>query len=95
MSKHLFIYFLTIILITSVVVPTYITLSEKKCESSLVNDTSDNDENIEEFKIKLYYSNDILASYQVTEIVRKVLYLSKTYTSISRKLESPPPELLG
>lgn len=93
MSKQIFIYFLTIILITSVIVPTYITLSEKKCESSIVNDT-DSDENLEEYKIKLYCSNDIIASYQVVVSQREVLHLTKSYASISKTLESPPPEFL-
>ncbi|CAL2089497.1 hypothetical protein [Tenacibaculum sp. 190524A02b] len=97
MGKYIFTYSLIAILTTSIVLPTYFSLSEKKCETSLViNDTeNDGDENMkEELELKFFYNNNIISSFKIKESHKPDLYFFKVYNSVSKKLDSPPPESL-
>jgi len=97
MGKYIFTYSLIAILTTSIVLPTYFSLSEKQYETSLViNDTeSDGDENIkEEFELKFFYNNNLISSFKIKENHKPDLYFFKAYNSVSKKLDSPPPEIL-
>lgn len=97
MIRIIFTYLFIAVLFTAVVLPTYLSLT-KSCEVSLcLNDIEEDfegeeTENVKDLEIKLLFTNLLTTSYKQTEILQKVTYLSKEYTSIYGKLESPPPK---
>ncbi|WP_299156768.1 hypothetical protein [uncultured Tenacibaculum sp.] len=96
MSKNLFAYLLTIILLASVAIPSYYSITEELCESSLIIDIeedTENNENSEKNEIKIIdFSNEFSSVYTLPCRDKKNTYISNQYNSISRSLESPPPE---
>ncbi|OSY88801.1 hypothetical protein WH52_03800 [Tenacibaculum holothuriorum] len=95
MNKPLFTYFLAFVLLASVAVPSYISITEEVCETSLVLDIEDeNDsENSKEAEFKIVpLSFEFSSTYTLAFGFQKNIYKSTQYDSIYRKLESPPPE---
>lgn len=79
-----------------VIIPTYITLCEEICETSISMDTDkDGDEAIKELEVKFLYTNDVVYTYKTKTTQIKLPYIHKVYTSISKKQECPPPEVLS
>ena len=93
MRRQTIIYFFTVILFTAVVLPTYISLSEQNCEVSHNMDDTDGDENIKEFEINLFISSNYLSSNCLNKSQGIHSYIGKTYISVDKTLEYPPPEL--
>lgn len=97
MNKPLFTYFLAFILLASVAVPSYISITEEVCESSLIidiEDENDGNENSEEAEFKIVVSPfEFSSTYTLSFVFQKNIYQSVQYNSIYRRLESPPPEL--
>lgn len=98
MFKYIYTYSLITVLFCNIVLPTYISLFEKKCEITLcVNDIeedleSEESEKTKDLEIKLLFSEATPVSYKYIETLKKVIYLSKEYSSVYQKLESPPPK---
>ncbi len=99
MLKYIYTYSLITVLFCNIALPTYISLFKKKCEIALcVNDIeedleSEESEKTKDLEIKLLFSETSLISYKYIETLKKVIYLSKEYSSVYQKLESPPPKL--
>ena len=96
MYKVLFAYLLTIILLSTVAIPTYLSLTEEICESSLVIDIeedTDGNEKSENNEVKIINSV-VNFSYIFSFISQKKRnsYQFNQYNSVSKTLESPPPE---
>ncbi|MGG8496790.1 hypothetical protein ACQY1Q_10260 [Tenacibaculum sp. TC6] len=95
MSKYILAYFFITLMVITVALPTYVSLCEEKCETSLSIDAEkDTDEAINKVEIKFLCANDVVYSYQHKTNQKKLPYLLKVYTSIDKKQECPPPELL-
>ncbi|MCF2875963.1 MULTISPECIES: hypothetical protein [unclassified Tenacibaculum] len=96
MTKNFFVYLLTILLLASVAIPSYYSITEEICESSLamdIEEDAENSENSEKNEIKIIeFSNEFSSSYTLPCRDEKNTYISNKYNSISRSLESPPPE---
>lgn len=83
-------------LLVSIAVPPYLSITNEICEASLVLDIeseNDSNENSKEAEFKIialpfeFYSTYILPSD-----FQKNIYKSTQYNSIYKRLESPPPE---
>ena len=95
MSKYIVTYFFIALMAITVALPTYVSLCEEKCETSLSIDAEkDTDESINKIEFKFLCVTDILYSYHHKTDQKKLTYLPKVYTSIDKKQECPPPELL-
>lgn len=96
MYKVLFAYLLTIILLSTVAIPTYLSLTEEICESSLVIDIeedTDGNEKSEKNEIKIISSPiNFTSSYTSFSPKKTDSYQFNQYNSVSKTLESPPPE---
>ncbi|SEC28403.1 hypothetical protein SAMN04489761_2574 [Tenacibaculum sp. MAR_2009_124] len=93
MSKYIFTYLLITLITSTVVIPTYMSLSEEICETSVVMDTEkDSDEAHKELEIKFLHSDQESFTYNnaITQI--KLPYKIKVYNPVYKKQECPPPE---
>ncbi len=99
MFKYIYTYSLIIVLFCNVTLPTYLSLFKEKCEVALcINDVDEDLENeetekTEDVEIKLLFIEHMSVTYTDIETLKKVIYLSKEYSSVYQKLESPPPKL--
>lgn len=96
MSKNFFVYVLTIILLATVAIPTYYSITEELCESSLtidIEEDTENNENSEKNELKIIgLPVEFSSLYTLSSRNEKNTYLSNQYNSIFTNLESPPPE---
>jgi len=96
MTKSLIVYFFSLILVASVVTPTYFMLIEGTPEIAEVVDFGEEEENknneANDLDAKIYYSH--YNSFLDSSLEEKSLvsFYSKNYTSYQKKLISPPPE---
>jgi hypothetical protein len=90
-------YFFAITFLTSIALPTYISLSEKACEYSLViNDIEDDSEQTEkghDIDVKIIHPFQEAVTYQTESIQHCIIYLFSDYNTLTLKVDSPPPEL--
>lgn len=97
MGKTILTYFLTFILLAGVAVPSYISITEDRCETSLLidfEDKNDGNEGSEETEFKIIaLPFEFFSSYSQSFDFQKNIYKSIQYNSIYKGLESPPPEL--
>ena len=98
MHKAFITYFFSLILIASVVTPTYFTLMEGAYEVAEVVDFGEEEENKgneakNDLDTKIYYSNYNSLLSSSLKKKNQFGFFSKTYTSYQKKLTSPPPEL--
>ena len=87
------------ILLASVVAPTYFSIMEKTCEIEMT-DLGEEEENkgkegVKDLDVKIYYAHNASFLYQNLEKKKRIRFYSKNYTSYQKKLVSPPPELLS
>ena len=85
------------VLLVSIVVPTYISLVEQNCEITEVVELGEEEENngkesAKDLEVKLYYSDDNSGFFINLEKKKRNSFYSKNYTSYQKKLVSPPPE---
>ncbi|CAM1359490.1 hypothetical protein TPENAI_10343 [Tenacibaculum litopenaei] len=94
MKKRVFTYFLLTVMVCAVALPTYIVLSQENCENThIVEDYDrDTDENVGEFELNFYFEDALTISHPVSQRRKETTYLSKTYATVNRRLENPPPE---
>ncbi|MFY0628745.1 MAG: hypothetical protein JXR05_00110 [Flavobacteriaceae bacterium] len=97
MTKVLITYFFSLILIASIITPTYFTLLEGKCEISTLVDMGEDEENKgkeskKDLEVKIYYSLNNSLFYKDLEKKKRIRFYSKNYTSYYKKQVSPPPE---
>jgi hypothetical protein len=89
-------YFFAITLITSIALPTYLSLSEKGCEYSLVitdfEDDSEQSEKNHDSDVKIIHFFQTTFPSNRFESKHKIVYLSSQYSTLSLKVDSPPPE---
>ncbi len=89
-------YFFAVTLITSIALPTYLSLSKKAYEYSLViNDFEDDSEQSEknnDTDVKIIHLHQEITPYKNIVNKHKIVYLSSEYNTLSLKIDSPPPE---
>ena len=99
MTKQLITYFFSIILLTSVAIPSYICLVEETSKIEVVDIGEEEEKNGKEsskdLEVKNYYSTDNSNLYTDLENKKQISFYSKNYTSHQNKLISPPPEKLS
>lgn len=100
MAKLFFTYFFSLIILASIVTPTYLTLSDVKCEATEIADLGEEEENngkesAKDLEVKIYYSNNNESTFVSLEKKKRISFYSKNYTSHYQKLFSPPPESLS
>ncbi|MFY7671219.1 hypothetical protein ACOSP6_09075 [Tenacibaculum sp. MEBiC06402] len=92
-------YFFAITLITSIALPTYLSLSENACEYSLViNDFEDDSEQTEknlDTDVKIIHSFQEMIAYKSVNTENNIVFLSREYSALSLKVDSPPPEFFS
>ena len=98
MAKQLITYFFSLILLTSVAIPSYMSLVEETSNIEVVDIGEEEEKNGKEsskdLEVKNYYSIDLSNFYNGLEKKKQISFYSKNYTSHQNKLISPPPELL-
>ena len=99
MTKLTVTYFFSLVLLVSIVAPTYVSLAEGTCEIT-VADFGEEEENnskksVKDFEVKIYYAHDSSSFYLNLEKKKRISFYSKNYTSYQKKLISPPPESLA
>ncbi len=97
MSKYLFTYLFSFILLTSIIAPAYISLTEGSCEITAIADFGEEEENkgkesAKDLELKIYYSNGNESLFIGLEKKKRVRFYSKHYSFKLNKLNSPPPE---
>lgn len=95
MHKYLFTYLFTIVLISSIVVPTCLSLCESNYELSIEIDADEESEKTKEIEIKMFAAIDEYATQQQIITTSHIIYFSKSYTSVYLNLDSPPPEVIA
>lgn len=90
-------YLFTFILITSIVLPAYLSLSENISGYSLViNDIEDDTEKNEknnDIDVKIIHNYQEIISYKNLHSIHNIMYLSSEYNTRSINVDSPPPEI--
>jgi hypothetical protein len=96
MKTLLLTYFFALAILTSIALPTYISLSENVCEYSLVLEDTDDDsekpEQTSDTDIKVLHSLQQVPAYHHLTNNKKIVYLSSQYVALFIKVDSPPPE---
>lgn len=97
MKTLLLTYFFAITFISSIALPTYISLSEKACEYELLlSDLEDDSEQTEknlDTDVKIIFSFQEVLPYKSINTQHSIGYLSSKYIPLSLKVDSPPPEV--
>lgn len=98
MAKQLITYFFSLILLTSVAFPSYMSLVEETSKIEVVDIGEEEEKNGKEsskdLEVKNYYATDLSNLYTGLEKKKQISFYSKNYTSYQDKLISPPPEFL-
>lgn len=97
MSKLIFTYLFSFVLLASIVAPTYISLTEGSCDITAIADLGEEEENkgkesVKDLEVKIYYSDNSESLYIGLEKKKRMSFYYKNYTSHYKKLISPPPE---
>lgn len=97
MAKSVITYFFTLILMVSVVTPTYFVLTEGTCEVAEVVDFGEEEENKgneakSDLDTKIYYSYYNTFFDNSLKKRKQINFYARNYTSFQKKLISPPPE---
>lgn len=87
---------LTIILLATVAIPTYYSITEDLCETSLtidIEEDSESNENSEKNELKIIgFPVEFSSLYTLPSKEERNTYLSNQYNFVFCNLESPPPE---
>ena len=95
MSKNIFTYLLILLVASTVVIPTYVSLSEEICETSVIIDTEkDGDEAHKELEIKFLHYHPESFTYNNVISQTKLPYQNKEYNPVYKTQECPPPEVI-
>ncbi len=97
MNKIIFSYLFSIIILGSIVTPTYIHFSDFNMEVTQVVDLGEEEENkgqesLKDLEIKIYYSENNEAFEIGLQKKLRMSFYSKNYFFKLNKLNSPPPE---
>lgn len=97
MSKIIFTYLFSFILLASIVTPTYLSLTEGDFNFTEIVDFGEEEENkgkesVKDLEVKIYYSDNSESLFVGLEKKKRTSFYSKNYTSHYKKLISPPPE---
>ncbi|SNR17395.1 hypothetical protein [Tenacibaculum jejuense] len=95
MIRVVYTYLFSLILVTSIVLPTYISITKFSCEISLEIDMEEDSEESEitkDTEAKITHTTQNLSTYSKIRIQNSIIYISTSYNSIFKKLDSPPPE---
>lgn len=95
MNKSFLTYFFALLIISSVVVPTCLTLIEVSCEHSITKDLEEECEASEAKEIKILAFHDVNIFFNSKKISNEVIFLAKNYTSIAINVNSPPPKFIS
>lgn len=95
MYKYFFTYLLAIVLISSVVIPTFLSFNDVSCELSLEVDAEEESEKIKEIEIKMFAEIGEYFAHKHQEVRTTIVFYSKQYTSVYLNLDSPPPEAIA
>lgn len=97
MEKYFKTYFLAIVLISTIALPTYFSLITTDYEVSLVIDMEEESEESEptkDLELKIFPNINTFFTCNLNEYKGKTVFNThKEYNSIFQKLDSPPPEL--
>ncbi|MDB2632786.1 hypothetical protein N9Y20_00695 [Flavobacteriaceae bacterium] len=95
MSKAIITFFFSMIILASIVSPTFINLHEFNVEITEIVDYGEEEkenkgnESLKEIEVKIYYINDKVLDLKKNKRIR---FLSRNYTFSLTELNSPPPE---
>jgi len=93
MNKSLLTYLFAFILTTSVVVPTCLSILEISYECAIEKDFDEESETKEIEEVKILTTTFYTLNKSFKNEINSIVFFTKDYNSISRKLELPPPEL--
>ncbi|MDT7831269.1 hypothetical protein RQM59_02700 [Flavobacteriaceae bacterium S356] len=99
MAKTLATLFFSLVLLMSIVTPTYIVLTEGNCEITAMKDKVGEDEEkkgkeaAKDLEVKNYFPNDNSYLFIGLEKKKRISFYSKNYVSYQKKQLSPPPEM--
>ena len=98
MTKQIITYFFSLVLLISVVTPSYMSLIEEASKVEIVDlgeeEEKNGKESSKDLDVKNYYSTDNSSLYNNLEKKKEISFYSKNYSYYQNKLISPPPELL-
>ena len=98
MIKQIITYFFSLVLLISVVTPSYMSLIEEASKVEIVDlgeeEEKNGKESSKDLEVKNYYSIDNSSLYNNLEKKKEISFYSKNYSYYQNKLISPPPELL-
>ena len=98
MTKQIITYFFSLVLLISVVTPSYMSLIEEASKVEIVDlgeeEEKNGKESSKDLEVKNYYSIDNSSLYKNLEKKKEISFYSKNYSYYQNKLISPPPELL-
>lgn len=100
MNKHIYSYIFSLIILASIVAPTYTSFSEVKSDVTELADFGEEEENkgnetTKDLEIKIYYPQKNEALFLSLEKKKRMSFYSKNYTSYFKKLSSPPPKQIS
>ena len=100
MSKTIITFLFSLIILASIVAPTFINFSESTIEITEIVDFGEEEENkgnesIKDLEVKIYYSSDKESLFLGLENNKRIRFCSKSYSFKFTKLNSPPPELFS
>ena len=99
MSKTIITFLFSLIILASIVAPTFVNFSESTIEITEIVDFGEEEENkgnesIKDLEVKIY-SSDKEDIFLGLENNKRIRFCSKSYSFKFTKLNSPPPELFS
>lgn len=98
MSKQFITSLFTLILLFSILTPSYFNLIEEISKIEVVDmgeEEKSGKESSEEFELKNYYTFDHSSLYISLEKKKRIRFYFKNYSSHFKKLIAPPPKLIA
>ena len=97
MSKTIITFFFSMIILVSIVSPTFINCSEVNIKMTEIVDFGEEEENkgnesLKDLEVKIYYSNNKGGTVLDVKKNKKIRFYSRNYTFSLTKLNNPPPE---
>ena len=97
MNKTIITFLFSLIILASIVAPTFINFSESTIEITEIVDFGEEEENkgnepTKDLEVKIYYSSDKESVFLGLENNKRIRFCAKNYTFKFTKLNSPPPQ---
>lgn len=97
MGKIILSYIFSLIILSSIITPTYIHFSDINFEITEAVDHAEEEENkgketVKDLELKIYYSESNETLYTGLQKKLRMSFYSKNYFFILNKLNNPPPE---